>query len=302
MTVMFIAASNPTDSGYVYEILRHLGTSPSSAHSTQVLLTGPLKIIVVLVVAFLAARIGSRILRRVVQSLQQRSLLGDPARRAGTRVHTVANLLASIWRTVIWIVAILTILGVLGINLTPFIAGATVIGAALGFGAQSLVKDVLSGFFIIVEDQYGIGDTITIGDVTGTVEDVNLRVTQIRAVDGKVWYFPNGEVRKVANDSLGWSRVLVDVVLPLGTDIEGAARILAEEAAAVATDSLYANACLGQPEVWGVEGMDSTSVTLRLAIKTTIGRNPQVARAIRTRISTRLVTDGLIAALPSPPS
>ncbi|MHB1486790.1 MAG: mechanosensitive ion channel family protein [Acidimicrobiales bacterium] len=295
---MIISASNQTDSGYVYEILRQLGASSPSAHATQVLLTGPLKIVLIVALAVLASRIGSKIARKLVQSLQQRSVLGDPTRRAGTRVHTVANLIASLWRTIVWIVAGLTVLGILGINLTPFLAGATVIGAALGFGAQSLVKDILSGFFIIVEDQYGIGDTIELGDVVGVVEDLNLRVTQIRSVDGKVWYLPNGEIRKVANDSLGWSRAIIDVILPLGTNVDTASRLITEEAAGVAADPEWSKACLGQPELWGVQTMDATSVTIRIALKTTIGRNAQISRAIRTRANARLFGEGLL----SPPA
>src|SRR5206468_8412380 len=129
------------------------------------------------------------------------------------RAKTLASVSASVVRVVVWTFAGLLILGQLGIDLGPFIAGASIVGFALGFGAQSLVRDYLAGFFIIAEDQFGVGDVITVSDSTGTVEEVSLRITRIRGNDGTVWFIPNGEIKKVGNSAKDWSRAIVDIVL-----------------------------------------------------------------------------------------
>jgi small conductance mechanosensitive channel len=186
------------------------------------------------------------------------------------------------------------ILGVLGINLTPILAGATVIGAALGFGAQSLVRDFLSGFFIIAEDQYGVGDAIAVGDTRGTVEEVSLRVTRLRAVDGTVWYLPNGEIRRVGNSSIQWSRAVVDIVVPYGTELDRATPAITDEASAVTSDPSYSSMCLGPPEVWGVDSMDHESITIRVAVRTATSDKDTLTRALRGRITARLQRDGIV--------
>jgi small conductance mechanosensitive channel len=124
---------------------------------------------------------------------------GSP--RSTVRAATLGVLLGNVWRVFIWTVALLIVLETAGLNLTPLLASATVIGATLGFGAQIFVRDFLTGIFLMAEDQYGIGDTITIGERVGTVEDLTLRVTRLRAPDGTLWYVPNGEIRQLANNT-----------------------------------------------------------------------------------------------------
>src|SRR5205085_5209231 len=147
--------------------------------------------------------------------------------RADQRVRTLAGVTGSVVRVIVWTVALLTILGIVGLNLGPLIAGASIVGVALGFGAQSLVKDFLSGFFILVEDQYGVGDQVSVGGAKGTIEEVTLRVNRMRSDDGSVWFVPNGEIRKVANATMGWQRALVDFLLPLDVDVERALNVMA---------------------------------------------------------------------------
>jgi small conductance mechanosensitive channel len=208
--------------------------------------------------------------------------------RATERASTVATVLAGIFRTIVWVIAFLTILGVIGINLGPFVATATVIGAAVGFGAQSLVKDFLSGLLIVIEDQYGVGDTITTNDINGTVEGLNLRTTRVRAVDGTVWYIANGEIRKVGNSSEGFSQAIVDVVVPPGTDLDRVQALAAEEGAAFARDPEWEGKILEPPAVLGVQGVAADGVTIRIVAKSAVGNNAAIARALRGRIIERL--------------
>lgn len=290
--------TNQNDQGYIHDLLRQYGASEFVARTVQFVVLRPLEIVLIVVVAWLIARLGARVAKRTLRSLSNRTRLESLSPRASLRIETIGALVASLWRAVVWIIAGLMILGALGINLTPILAGATVIGAALGFGAQSLVRDFLSGFFIIAEDQYGVGDAIAVGDTRGTVEEVNLRVTRLRAVDGTVWYLPNGEIRRVGNASIQWSRALVDIVLPYGTDVDRATAAIGDEASAVAADRAWSSMCLGPPEVWGVDSMDHESITIRVVVRTTTSDKDTVARAMRGRINARLQRDGLA----SPPS
>jgi small-conductance mechanosensitive channel len=190
------------DTGYLYDLLRKLGLSDFGARTGEFLLVRPLKVALVVGVAAIASRIGARAVRRAVASFHARTPLLASSPRAQQRARTIADVLASFLRAAIWAVALLVVFDQLGINLAPLLAGAGIVGLALGFGAQALVRDVISGLFILVEDQYGVGDQIDLGDVEGRVEEVNLRVTRLRAADGKVWFVPNGEVRKVGNASM----------------------------------------------------------------------------------------------------
>jgi moderate conductance mechanosensitive channel len=290
--------SGQNDQGYIHDLLRQYGASEFIARTVQFIVVRPLEIILILVIAWLASRLGARVAKRTLRSLSNRSRLESLSPRASLRIETIGALVASLWRAMVWVIAGLTILGVLGINLTPILAGATVIGAALGFGAQSLVRDFLSGFFIIAEDQYGVGDAIAVGDTKGTVEDVSLRVTRLRSVDGTVWYLPNGEIRRVGNTSIQWSRALVDIVVPYGTDVDRATQVITDEGAVVASDPAWSSMVLGTPEVWGVEAMDHESITIRLVVRTTTSQKDAVARAMRSRISARLQRDGVVALHP----
>jgi small conductance mechanosensitive channel len=287
--------SGQSDQGYIHDLLRQYGASEFVARTVQFIVVRPLEIILILVIAWLASRLGARVAKRTLRSLSTRTRVESLSPRASLRIETIGALVASLWRALVWIIAGLTILGVLGINLTPILAGATVIGAALGFGAQSMVRDFLSGFFIIAEDQYGVGDAIAVGDTRGTVEEVNLRVTRLRSIDGTVWYLPNGEIRRVGNSSIQGARALVDIVVPYGTDVDRATEVMADEGSAVASDPAWSSMCLGQPEVWGVDSMDHDSITIRLVVRTTTSQKDAVARAMRSRISARLHREGIVA-------
>ena len=150
--------------------------------------------------------------------------------RNKARTETLTSVLSSGANLVIWTVAVLMILGELGINLGPLIAGAGIVGVAVGFGAQSVVKDFLSGMFMLVEDQYGVGDSIDVGLVSGTVERVTLRTTILRDGDGSIWYIPNGEIARVGNRSQVWGRALLDIDVAYDTDLRKAQQVLKDVA------------------------------------------------------------------------
>ena len=254
-----------------------------------------LGILLIVMLAMLVSRLGSRFAARSIRSIGARSPLREATPRSEQRTETLAGVAVSLIRIIVWTMGGLLIVGVLGVNLGPFLAGASIVGVAVGFGAQSLVKDFLSGFFILVEDQYAVGDVITIADQTGTVEEINLRVTRIRATDGTVWFVPNGEIRKVGNSAKEWARSIVDVIVPNKADLAAATTAVAEEAAALAQDPAWLEAVLEAPEVLGVESLGAENVTLRVSTKTTPSHRAPFAREMRSRITRRLQRDGMVA-------
>jgi small-conductance mechanosensitive channel len=305
--VLILAATGTTpvnDRGIVYQLLIDLHASPSVAHTVEVYTVGPLRIVLVLVIALLLSRLVKGVSGRLVKSLRLVSPLVRTTARAEDRARTLGGVFASAFRVVIWIIAILTILGQLSINLTPFVATATVIGAAVGFGAQTLVKDFLSGMLILAEDQYGVGDSIVVGsggDATaGTVEGVNLRTTRIRGLDGVVWYVPNGDIRTVGNNTENDSQALVDVVVPHGTDLVGAGRAAEAAAKELAEDPAWENVFIGLPVFAGVQAADHEGATLRIMAWTRPGQHFRAARELRLRVLQSL-RDGGFAWAESPP-
>lgn len=281
------------DQSYLYDLARELGLSDFGAKTAEALLR-PIQILLVVLGAMVITRIASRLVRRSVQRLVARSTArGETTAAATNRAETLAGVAASLVRVAVWTIAFLLILDTLGINPGPLLAGASIVGVAVGFGAQYLVRDFLSGFFVLAEDQFAVGDVITVADVTGTVEEVNLRVTRLRATDGTVWFVPNGEIRKVGNSAKEWAVALVDVTVPAGADLAVATAAIGEEMAAVADDEALAEAVLGAPEVLGIESMGTDGFTVRVSVKTKPGQRARVAREVRARIGSRLRNDGL---------
>ncbi|HZP29083.1 MAG TPA: mechanosensitive ion channel domain-containing protein [Acidimicrobiia bacterium] len=174
----------------------------------------PLRIVIVLLLAYVAVRILKRVIRRIAARLQDdgtlsllRRRVGGPepsptaALRRAQRAETISSVLRNVTAVVIWTIALLIVLGELGVDLAPLIAGAGIVGVALGFGAQTIVRDYLAGLFVVLEDQYGVGDVIDAGAATGTVEWVSLRLTRLRDAEGVIWHVPNGEIKRVGNRS-----------------------------------------------------------------------------------------------------
>ncbi|WP_138316398.1 mechanosensitive ion channel family protein [Rhodoluna limnophila] len=204
------------------------------------------------------------------------------------RAQTMGSVLSNFIRWTIYIVAVTMILSELGVAVGALVAGAGILGAALGFGAQSLVRDLITGLFIVFEDQYGVGDSVDLGQATGVVENVGLRVTQVRDSSGTLWYVRNGEVVRVGNSSQGWSRVVLDVPLEYQTDIAKATAAISNAAAQIALDETLAPALIGTHEVWGIEALNGAQVVIRLAQQVKPEKQDAVARAMRAQIKAAL--------------
>jgi small conductance mechanosensitive channel len=272
----------------LYDLLTWVGVDPATARHLQQVVVKPVAVVVVVVVATAVGWVGSRVIRRWIGAVARRAAGRADSPRASARAVTITAMVANIWRVVIGVIAVFVALGAVGINLTPLLAGATVVGATIGFGAQSMVRDLLSGFLLIIEDQFDIGDTLTVGTTSGTVEDLSLRVTRLRGVDGTIWFVPNGEIRTLANLSRGWAEAMVDISVPAAADVDDVLSAVGDGANAVAQDARYAASCLAAPRLWGVVAADAETLTTRVSIRTPTAERERIARAIREEVAHRL--------------
>jgi len=190
------------------------------------------------------------------------------------------------------------IIGELGFDLGPFIAGAGIAGVALGFGAQSLVKDCIAGLFMLIEDQYGIGDIVDLGEAIGEVEEVTLRTTVLRGLDGTVWHVPNGEVQRVGNKSQLWSVALVDVDVAYDTDLDHTRELMLATANEVCGSEAWADDVLDEPVVLGVEALGADGITMRMIVTTTPGSQWALQRRLREAL--KATFDGAGIEIPFP--
>jgi len=271
----------------------------------------------ILVVAAVVLRVARRALRRVVaRAKQPRTILpgalltiGDTRSGVGVvdaeeaRVHqqrreqradALGTLAQSVLGVLVWGFAILTAIGTVGVNLGPLIAGAGVLGVAIGFGAQGIVRDFLSGVIMLVEDQYGVGDIIDAGPASGVVEEISLRITRIRDVKGTVWHIPNGSIARVGNMTQGWSRLVLDVAVAYETDVDRAILVLEELLRRVEQREDVAELLLGEPmEIWGVDDLGDSGVAIRVVARTVPGKQWALGRKLRLDIKRELDAAGI---------
>jgi small conductance mechanosensitive channel len=235
---------------------------------------------------------------RAPEAFQQATGLLSERRRQ--RARTIGSVLRSIASAVVFGVAVMLMLDQVGINLAPLIASAGIVGVALGFGAQNLVRDFLSGIFMMLEDQYGVGDIVDLGEASGTVEAVGLRITTVRDAHGVVWYIRNGEVIRVGNKSQGWAVVNVDVPIPFGTDADRVQQVMQQAANELAAEDDWKNDLLAPPEALGVEQITATGMMLRVTVKTTSDAQWRVARELRARLTEAVDDAGFTSGMPAP--
>jgi small-conductance mechanosensitive channel len=238
-----------------------------------------------------AARNASQTPRRSSRVLAQATGLNHA--RSTQRAATMGAVLKSTSTFVIATLALLTIMGALGLPLGPLLASAGIVGVALGFGAQSLVKDFLSGIFMILEDQYGVGDVIDTGEAIGTVEDVTLRITKVRDASGIVWYIRNGEIIRIGNRSQGWSTAVVDIQVGYQESLDVVLPLIREVAHELDGDAEWESRLLEEPVVAGVESMAGGVVTIRIIAKCAPNENFPVSREIRGRVKAALDAAGI---------
>ena len=298
-----VAACGPADeaSSLCLAIFRATGNE-FLATTADTVIVKPAKVILILLLAFVVNHLIGRAIKRFVRGMTgegvQRRLgtlrerapaalvtTGETtSRRAVQRAETIGALLRSVTAFAVWSIAALMILGELGLDLGPLIAGAGIVGVALGFGAQHLVRDFISGIFMLVEDQYGVGDVVDAGPATGTVEAVSLRTTRLRDVNGVVWHIPNGTIDRIGNKSQQWSRALLDIQVAYDTDVDFAGDVIKRSILEAWEDEKWRNVILEEPQVWGVEDLGADGVTIRVVVKTLPSEQFAVARHLRARI------------------
>jgi moderate conductance mechanosensitive channel len=231
---------------------------------------------------------------RLPSSLQDATTIFPERRRQ--RAAAIGSVLRSFATAAIYSIAGLMVLNELGVNLAPLIASAGIVGVAIGFGAQSLVKDLIAGLFMLLEDQYGVGDVVDVGEASGTVESVGLRITTIRDARGVLWYIRNGEIVRVGNKSQGWAIVIVDV--PIGfANVEQATQVMRTAAATLGDDPALHDDLIDEPQMLGVEQITVDGAVLRTTVKTASDAQWRVGRELRRRLTEALVEAGLSSQL-----
>jgi small conductance mechanosensitive channel len=254
-----------------------------------------LRIIFVLLIAVLVRIVAHRLINKITARVAQGGgngkadavLLGERRRQ---RAKALGSILRNAASVLIFGIAAVTIAGDLGLNLAPVLASAGVLGLAIGFGAQSLVRDFLSGIFMLLEDQYGVGDVIDAGDATGTVEAVSLRVTRMRDVNGVVWHVRNGTINRIGNESQGWARAVVDFPVAYDQDLPQVRQTMKDTADQMWTEPRWHDVIMEEPEVWGVESVSSDAIVMRLVARTLPLRQWEVARELRERLKNALAS------------
>ncbi|MGH3366261.1 MAG: mechanosensitive ion channel family protein [Nocardioidaceae bacterium] len=279
------------------------------AESANWLLAKPAAVVTILVIAVVIRWLLHRLIKRLAHRAAegtvpgvlakgrgQRLLEGSPllSERRKQRADTMASVLRSVTTGVVMSVAFLMILDVVGLPIGPLLASAGIVGVAVGFGAQSLVKDFLSGIFLILEDQYGVGDLVDTGMGTvGTIEAVGLRVTRLRDASGVVWYVRNGEILQVGNHSQGWSTGIVDMPVAYTEDIPRVQQLIRETALGMAEAEEWAEKILEPPVVAGVESVTGSTVTIRVLVKTAPNEHFGVQRELRERLKEAFDREGV---------
>ncbi len=302
------SASCSTD--FVCTTVKDATGSDWLATSSYVLIVKPLQFALIIVAALLVRWLLHRAIRRLTSTTSQLGVPGvlKPLReriptigvessavmpeRRRQRAEAIGSVLRSFVTAVVYTTAALLILGQLGFNLGPLLASAGIVGVAIGFGAQTLVKDLIAGLFMLIEDQYGVGDTVDLGEATGVVEAVGLRITTVRDGRGVLWYIRNGEIVRVGNKSQGWAMVVID--LPIGfVNSELAVSALRAAALKVAEDAEFAPQFLEPPDVIGVEQMTVDGAVIRTMAKTTADGQFPVQRELRRALTEALETSGI---------
>jgi small-conductance mechanosensitive channel len=274
------------------------------ARSADAIVSSTTKILFIVLLALLIRWFLHRLINRAVAGatstrvtrLMNRSAAVAAAERGTQRARTLGSVLRSLCSAVVGVVAVIMVLAEFGVDLAPILASAGIVGIAVGFGAQNLVKDFLSGVFMLLEDQYGVGDIVDVGQASGTVETVGLRITTLRDVNGTLWYVRNGEIVRVGNKSQGFAVAVVDVPVAHGRDVGEASELAETVAQKRVQQPDIAEDVLEGVQMLGVESVTADNVTLRLTVRVQPGKQFAVQRALNATVSEAL------GQAPAPPS
>lgn len=290
------------DPGIACRFVWDVSHSTYAADLTKVYFAGPAQVIARIVFVLLIAAILRIAAHRVIGKVTTRASENAAGRtdrsgsvfreRRNPRANALGSVLSNAATVTIFGIAAAIILGDMGVNLAPVLASAGVLGIAIGFGAQNLVQDFLAGIFMLLEDQFGVGDVIEVGDVTGTVEAVSLRITRLRDVNGVAWYIRNGTISQAGNESQGWARAVVDFPVSYDRDIPRVRQLMMRAAAGMWQEPAWRGVILEEPEVWGVQAVSTDEVVVRLAARTAPLRQWEVARELRERLKIALDAAG----------
>ncbi|GAA4598795.1 small conductance mechanosensitive channel [Actinoplanes octamycinicus] len=309
VTVPTVDLTKSCDADSVCKWLLEHDVSPWLAKSGFVFVVKPLRVLVIVLIAMLIRWLLHRAISRLTASTSRAAMpaLLKPLKerpdvtaeeaqfipeRRRQRAEAIGSVLRSFVSAVVFTMATLLVLGEFGFDLAPLLASAGIVGVALGFGAQSLVKDLIAGLFMLLEDQYGVGDTVDLGEATGVVESVGLRITTVRDTRGVLWYIRNGEIVRVGNKSQGWAMVVIDI--PIGfVNSEEAVAVLKEAAVAVADHPEHQKEFIEPPDVVGVETLTVDGATIRTIAKTTADSQAIVQRELRRALTEALENTGL---------
>lgn len=277
------------------------GLSESSGVDIGEWLLDRIPILVVLLAAIILSTIARIAVRRMQRRIEREGTVTEDQLNL-QRAATLTQALSYTVQVSIWTIGILLVLGNVGVNLAPLLAGAGIAGVALGFGAQSVVRDFLSGFFILLENQFGVGDLVEVnaagGSVTGRIETLNLRTTSIRAFDGTLNIVPNGNIQLVGNKSRGWARAIIDVGVAYGEDVERVRGVLEELFEELRGEEELREVFLDGPKVLGVERLGEYDVVLRVVAETAPSARIKLERELRSRIKQRFDERGIKSPLP----
>lgn len=309
--------------GLVCEWVLNLSDSARAARFADWFVAKPMKIVLILAIAWIVTRLLRRAITRMIDSfiteketdesddlgvgphrpsrlgaLRARTLetaqeLAEQRERRRQRAQALGMVLNSITVLTVYGLAAVIAMAEFGISVGPLVAGAGIVGIALGFGAQTLVRDFLTGIFMLVEDQYGVGDVIDAGEAVGLVEEVTLRTTRLRDVQGRVWYIPNGEIRRVGNLSQKWGRAVLDVGVSYDTDLDHAMEVMKRVADELWHAELEGVTIIEEPEIIGVEAFGDSEITLRVMMKTAPVHQFKTMRELRKRIKEAFDREGI---------
>jgi small-conductance mechanosensitive channel len=278
---------------WVRNLLAWLGEAGMKALTVAIIIAS------CVVIGLILRLVIRRVVHRIVDSAKSKASVDDTQAlerspladmRLVQRTRTLGTILQNIVNVMLVVIAIVLIVNALDQSLLGSLTLLTAaVGAGLGFGAQNIVKDVLNGMFLVAEDQIGIGDVVDLGLASGVVEYVSVRITQVRDVNGTLWYVRNGEVTRIGNMSQGWARSIIDLGVPVDSDLEQVEHIMLETAQGLAKDPKWRTRIIEKPELWGLESIDGDALVIRIVIKARANAKDDVAQELRRRLRAALL-------------